>query len=356
MNLRLAIAAGLLGASLAMPHAALACGQGTPEKTGARAPRDVPVSIYWVSWNPHSVAINVSGLDGRQVQVASREFEGGPRSFETLAMSADRQQVLFLEQDDTADRQQLVVFDARRPSLRSVLALPQWSLTTSDFAPDGSKIAIYANYDSRDDKREQTGLYLLDTISGQVKFLGTPGADDDGKPGFGVPYWSRSGNTLFLEVADNSFRVDLDSGKFVPAKSWDAADTHRYGVSDRPDFELAGQRVAVQEETRPQSITFSKDERSLDGSRAYIDSELVLWVERAGKRQRVFALPHESPPASEAKLRRAVLACGDEFGIQGWIGNRILLYQLNSVSYGYDVDRNTRFVFAKGYGSDAFWW
>jgi len=356
MGLRLAIRSGLLGASLAFSNAALSCGQGEPAETGSRAPTDLTASIYWLAWSEHSVAINRSGLDGRQVQIARRDIADGPHYFETNAMSPNRRQVLFVDRSDTSARQQVVLFDAGSGRLREILSLPSWALTTSDFSPDGSKLAIYATNNGDDSKPQEEGLYLVDTSAAQVRFLGAPHVFDDGRREFGDPYWSSVGNALFLEIEDKYFRVDLDSGKFVPVRGWNATDSHHYGVVDRPDFELRGRRVAMQDEVRPQSGLLLDAQRSANGSRAYIDSHRVLWVERDGKRQRVFARPPDPPPYIGPNGEQVVLACGPEFGIQGWLEDRILFYQYDSVSYGYDVEHDASFFFAKTMSAGDYWW
>ena len=76
----------------------------------------------------------------------------------------------------------------------------------------------------------------------------------------------------------------------------------------------------------------------------------------AGKRHRVFARPPDPPPHVGLNGEQYILACGPEFGIQGWLGDRILFYQYDSVSYGYDVAHDTSFFFAKTLDSGDFWW
>jgi hypothetical protein len=349
-----ALRSGCLAAALVGLPSAMACGGGDPIETSITAPTEIQTPIFRVNYERQFAYISRARLDGSErLEYGHHQFEDDDGEFELRAMSADRRFALFEYGPGAGKRKNLLLFDARSGSETIVLTLPRAERLYGDFSPDGSKLAIYA-FD------HEPGLYLIDTRSGESRaFPPTGSLEGDGSPAFSVPYWSQDGSALFVSSIGTTheyFRLDESSAKFRRVRGWKATDTHRYGVVDRPEFLLRGRRTAMQPEIEPQSGVLSDTASSPGGTLATIDANDVLWVKSKERSRRVFQMPPDPPPRIEPNGDRVTLACGSEFGIQGWIGDRVLLYRVDSSIYGYDIDRDASFLVSSGYKVGEYWW
>ena len=357
MRLPSALGLCLLAASVSAPIAGLACGEAPPAKGLTRAPDDFTAKIYSLRGGEDGKYIlGRSGLDGQPKPLFTHQVSAEEGDLDLRALSSDHRHALLDQRTDYRARQQLFLFDAERERELQLLSLPTWNFVSGEFSPDGSQLAIYADFDQREANSDEVGLYLVRTKDGRATFLGRPGeVDRKGHPPYASAHWSRDGSALFLRTngdAVHYYHVDSATRAFHAVQGRDGRD----GPWTKPEFELHGQRLAVQEETPVQSQLLLSSADSPGGWHAHFDEHDVLWLEHGEERRRIIQGPVQPEPQRAEDGSLVVLACGPEFGIQGWIGDRILIYQIESNSYGYDVLHDRSFLFVSDPGADSYWW
>lgn len=172
------------------------CGQKFSARSHARL-SDLGIRQPLILFVAHGRLMRRDLLTGAETILSDHGFESAP----SVVRSADGRWLSYSGTLTDLRRAQYWLYDLQTGQDRLVLETPAWGGSIPVFSPDGRRLALAANFDSRWPDAGMAGTYVFDTATLQVSRLGVP-ATAPATAAWTLPEWSADGSWLLLVTRD----------------------------------------------------------------------------------------------------------------------------------------------------------
>lgn len=172
------------------------CGQEWSARTRSRL-SDLRIRQPLLLFDAQGRLVRRDLVTGAETMLSDHGFESVP----SVVRSADGRWLSYSGTLADLRRKQYWLYDLEAGQDRLVLETPAWGGAIPVFSPDGQRLAIAANHDSRWPDASMAGTYVFDTATLQVRRLGIPAAVP-ATAAWTLPEWSTDGSRLLLMTRD----------------------------------------------------------------------------------------------------------------------------------------------------------